>query len=147
MRSTVRSIVTAVLLIAWLEPMAVAGPLPSEETSYDPDATARTSSTPDSPWIDLAPARVLSIRSEPASGDHRKLASVLTLTGLYAGLITWTYLAWYRVPSHPFRTGGDGNWKLWSEDGWFGKQRYAGGADKMGHAWATFALARGGTSD
>jgi len=31
-------------------------------------------------------------------------------------------------------------------DGWFGKNTYAGGADKLGHAWATMVLARGGTA-
>ena len=30
-------------------------------------------------------------------------------------------------------------------DGWFGKTTYAGGADKLGHAWATLALGRLGT--
>ena len=139
-----RSILIAVLLIAWLRAPAVAGPRPSEDASYDPDAPVRSPATPDSPWIDLAPAKVLSIRSEPTP-DRRKLASTLTLAGLYVGFVGWTYLAWYRVPTHAFKAGGDGDWRLWSEDGWFGKQRYAGGADKMGHAWATLALARGGT--
>jgi len=31
-------------------------------------------------------------------------------------------------------------------DGWFGVNTYAGGADKLGHAWATMVLARGGTA-
>jgi len=146
MRSSPRAIVTAVLLIAWLRGPAVAGPVVGEGTLYDPDATHRAFSTPGSPWIDLAPAKVLAIRAEPpARPRDAKVASALTLAGLYAGFIGWTYLAWYRVPTHPFKAGGDGNWKLWSEEGWFGKQRYAGGADKMGHAWATMGLARGGT--
>src|SRR5439155_8377307 len=33
----------------------------------------------------------------------------------------------------------------WGGDGLFGDTTYAGGADKMGHAWSTMALARGGT--
>ncbi|MBA3456106.1 MAG: DUF2279 domain-containing protein [Deltaproteobacteria bacterium] len=136
---------TAVLLIAWLRLPAVAGPLPSAGSSYDPDATARSPATPESPWIDLAPSKVLAIRAEPAPTSRRKLAASLTLAGVYVGFMGWTYLAWYRVPTHPFAAGGDGNWKLWSEEGWFGKQRYAGGADKWGHAWATMGLARGGT--
>ena len=116
-----RAIVIAVLLIAWLRPPAVAGPLPDRGTSYDPDATGRTSSTPDSPWIDLAPSKVLSIHAAPPRSP--KLAASLTLAGLYVGFIGWTYLAWYKDPkTHAFAAGGDGNWKLWSEDGWFGKQ-------------------------
>ncbi len=145
MSRPVRAIVTAVLLIAWLRVPSVAGPLPGKGSSYDPDATAGTPSTPDSPWLDLAPSKVLAIEAEPVRPGRRKLAASLTLAGLYLGFMGWTYLAWYRVPTHPFAAGGDGNWKLWSEDGWFGKQRYAGGADKMGHAWATMGLARGGT--
>ncbi|NVB77298.1 MAG: DUF2279 domain-containing protein [Kofleriaceae bacterium] len=31
-------------------------------------------------------------------------------------------------------------------DGWFGVKTYAGGADKLGHAWATMVLARSGTA-
>jgi hypothetical protein len=77
-----------------------------------------------------------------------KLAASLTLAGIYAAFGTWTYFAWYRQhkPLAEFRWGGDGNWKLWSDDeGWFGSKRYAAGADKLGHAWATYGLARGGT--
>ena len=60
---------------------------------------------------------------------------------VYLGFSAWAYLAWYR--DHPEKDcsvetciGGDG---------WFGKGTYAGGADKLGHAWATMVLARGGT--
>jgi hypothetical protein len=70
-------------------------------------------------------------------GGH-KVAAALTLGGLYAGFTTWTYFAWYRKhkPLSQFEWGGDG---------WFGARTYAGGADKMGHAWATMSLARLGT--
>ena len=33
----------------------------------------------------------------------------------------------------------------WGGDGWFGRNTYAGGADKLGHAWATMVLARATT--
>ncbi|HET7501592.1 MAG TPA: DUF2279 domain-containing protein [Kofleriaceae bacterium] len=73
----------------------------------------------------------------PAVADH-KLAAALTLGGVYAGFTTWTYFAWYRKhkPLAQFAWGGDG---------WFGPTTYAGGADKLGHAWATMSLARVGT--
>jgi hypothetical protein len=66
------------------------------------------------------------------------VAAALTLGGLYAGFTTWTYFAWYRKhkPLSEFAWGGDG---------WFGPRTYAGGADKLGHAWATMSLARLGT--
>lgn len=62
----------------------------------------------------------------------------MTLGAIYAGFTTWTYFAWYRKhrPLNEFRVGGDG---------WFGARTYAGGADKLGHAWAAMSLARAGT--
>lgn len=154
----VRRIVKAVLLIAYLQRAALAspdaGPTPPLAT-YDADgAVVATASIPDteslgSPWLDLAPASVLSVRSDqPARRSglrDPRIASALTLGGLYAGFMTWTYFAWYRKPGHAFRAGGDGSWKPWADDSWFGATQYAGGADKMGHAWATLALARAGT--
>ncbi|MDQ3366327.1 MAG: YfiM family protein [Myxococcota bacterium] len=99
------------------------------------------------PWIDLGPTPVLTAKTTPPT-KGRRLAAPLTLAGLYAGFIGWTYFAWYRRPSHEFRWADpakDGTWKIWSKEGWFGTRGYAGGADKMGHAWATLALARAGT--
>jgi hypothetical protein len=68
-------------------------------------------------------------------GDRRWL-SLGAVGGLYAGLSTWAYFAWYyNVPNlQSFKVGGDG---------WFGPETYAGGADKLGHVWANLALARG----
>jgi hypothetical protein len=98
--------------------------------------------------LDQGPAPVLAIRAEPAGPRNNKLVASLTLAGIYGAFTTWTYFAWYRQhkPLDQFRWGGDGNWKVWSDrEGWFGSRRYAAGADKLGHAWATYALGRGGT--
>jgi len=66
--------------------------------------------------------------------DHR-LASLGALGGLYGAFTVWAYFAWYHdFEGHEFQVGGDG---------YFGVDRYAGGADKLGHAWANLALARG----
>jgi hypothetical protein len=109
-----------------------------------------------SPWIDLAPTPIFtsSETAQPRKRDH-KLAASLTLAGLYAGFMGWTYLAWYRKDcprsdnSCPKFKWADpkkeGDWRIWTEGGWFGKNGYAGGADKLGHAWATLSLARVGT--
>jgi len=140
----VRSVLIAVLVITRLRGSAVAGPLdlqPANDTKHDPDARGA-----DSPWLDLSPAPLLANPGD-ARPNH-KLAASLTLAGIYLGLGTWTYFAWYRQhkPLAEFKWGGDGNWKIWSDaEGWFGSRRYAGGADKLGHAWATYGLARGGT--
>lgn len=145
-RSVWRGPLTA-LVIATLRSSAVADPTPQDTTPHDPDGATAARST-DSPWLDLSPSPVLAVTSaKPPNRDH-KLAAGLTLGGLYAGFIGWTYLAWYRRPSHEFRWADpkkDGSWRIWTEDGWFGKNGYAGGADKMGHMWATLGLARLGT--
>jgi hypothetical protein len=143
MSGPVRQTVTALLLIAWLAPTAVAGPEQSDPIPHDRDGTARA---PDqtTPWIDQAPTKLFESMAEQRS-DHR-LAATLTLGGFYAGFVTWSYFAWYRnAETKDFKWGGDGNWRLWEDSGWFGPKTYAGGADKLGHAWATYGLARGGT--
>ncbi len=71
----------------------------------------------------------------PAPSAARKWGSLAGVSGVYAGAATYMYFAWYHgQPGRPaFRVGGDG---------WFGAQTYAGGADKLGHAWAGLALSR-----
>ena len=124
--------------------------LPQQQPTPPP---AGTLAPADSPWLDLAPFRAIPSREERAEAGKHKLAAALTLGGIYAGFTTWTYFAWYRKhkPLEQFRfgcffcNGTDGNYEIWNSNGWFGAQRYAGGADKLGHAWATMGLARGGT--
>ncbi len=66
---------------------------------------------------------------------HHPIAAIATLSGVYVGFTTWTYFAWYRKHKalSEFKWGGDG---------YFGRHEYAGGSDKLGHAWATMGLAR-----
>ena len=95
--------------------------------------------SPFSPWIDHSPTPIL---AEPAPNDdsHKdyRLQSGLAVAGIYAGFSVWAYIAWYRNhPEDKMHVGGDG---------WLGVKTYAGGADKLGHAWATMVLARGGTA-
>ncbi len=91
------------------------------------------------------PARADENRPLPNEDRGHPLASVLLLSGLYAGVTTWTYFAWYKGRRHGFRAGGDGTWRLWRDDSWFSPERYAGGADKLGHAFSTYGFARGGS--
>jgi hypothetical protein len=86
----------------------------------------------------VAPAPVLSAPDHPSGVGDRRWLSLGAVGGLYAGLSTWAYFAWYyNVPDlQAFKVGGDG---------WFGPETYAGGADKLGHVWANLALARGTT--
>lgn len=154
-------------LIAALPTVAAAQPAPAAPVAADappaaapagPPALAATDEapastvSPDSPWLDLAPARALQLSTKADAPGNHKLASALTLGGLYAGFTTWTYFAWYRKhkPLEQFRfgcffcDGKDGNYELWNRNGWFGSHRYAGGADKLGHAWANLGLTRAG---
>lgn len=115
-----------------------------------PELAAADSAT--SPWLDLAPNRVAQLGAKVTPQRSSRLPAALTLGGLYAGFTAWTYFAWYRQhrPLEQYRfgcffcDGKDGNVKIWSKDGWFGSQRYAGGADKLGHAWANMGLTRAG---
>lgn len=130
MRRTCRSAVVGVLLIACLHGTGRADPDDVDHAHHDPVAAP-------TPWIDLGSSPIVTA-SQPPPARHHKLAAALTLSGVYAGFTTWTYFAWYRKhkPLKDFRWGGDG---------WFGAETYAGGADKLGHAWATMSLARAGT--
>jgi hypothetical protein len=133
MSRQVRRAVTVALLIAWLQQPSAAEPS-TPGTHHDPIAAP---AAPPTPWIDQGTSPVTDVPAEPPAADHR-VAAALTLGGIYAGFTTWTYFAWYRKhkPLAQFAVGGDG---------WFGVRTYAGGADKLGHAWATMSLARLGT--
>jgi hypothetical protein len=143
-----RGIATA-LMIALLRSSAGAEPTAAGTSPHDQDGAKQAS-----PWIDVSPTPVLAVTSTPPKTNHNK-AAAWTLAGLYAGFIGWTYIAWYSRgcprsdDSCPeFRWADpkkEGSWRIWTEDGWFGKNGYAGGADKMGHMWATMSLARLGT--
>ena len=143
-----RKTLVVFLLIAWLRSDAVASPGTPDSAPHDPDAAVRAPqrSAPqpgESPWIDLAPSKVLALRSVPDEPRDHKLAAALTLGGLYAAFTTWTYFAWYRKGCRPEPKPCKDF--LWGKDGAFGANTYAGGADKLGHTWATLGLARLGT--
>jgi hypothetical protein len=131
--------------VAWLATLLCLAPL--RASAAPPSETA-----PDgSPWLDLSPAPLLTPPAPPAH-DH-KLASGLAVAGIYLGFSAWAYVAWYR--DHPEKSDPQSIGDIWDCgfggrtvgcDGWFGKKTYAGGADKLGHAWATMTLARGGTA-
>ncbi|MEO8845535.1 MAG: DUF2279 domain-containing protein [Kofleriaceae bacterium] len=130
----------ALSLIAVLEGISWAGsaaPVPA--TTVAPDQNGAPVATP---WIDLAPNNILAKHSQAIGNadleDHR-LRAAIELGTFYTGFAVWAYFAWYR--NHPplsnYKFGGDGM---------FGVETYAGGADKLGHAWATMSLARMGTA-
>lgn len=79
----------------------------------------------------IRPAHADDTQPEPL---YSKEAAALILGGTWFAVGTWAYFAWfYDTPRL-----NDPRYVL---EG-FGKDTYAGGADKMGHAWASYALTR-----
>lgn len=108
-------------------------------------------------WLVLAPAPVLA--SGPTSIDMSPVDSspVDTTTGVTAdgtnesewlgktlslgsvGLVfvtgaLWAQFAWYDDPPNDSFE--------WNDDGWFGRNTYAGGSDKLGHFWSNMFFVR-----
>jgi hypothetical protein len=140
----------ASLIVTRLAASAVAGPQDQRSSSHDPKGALVANGN--SPWLDQSPARVLA-GPTPHNDRDRRLTAGLTLAGVYAGFIGWAYLAWYR--NHPEKDDRQSFGEIWDCavhpsiagcDGWFGVRTYAGGGDKLGHAWATMVLARSGTA-
>jgi len=85
------------------------------------------------PAIETPPAEPSTERDvEP----DRRLASAAITAGAYSLLFGWVTLAWYvRAEDAPqFQV---------HDEGWFGADTYAGGADKLGHFWGNYAMTRG----
>ncbi len=94
------------------------------------DRVATAEPASDTPDLDA-----LSVPSPDRAPAHHRALTLATLGGLYAGFSTWAWFAWYQdhPPNHAWKLGGDGL---------FEASAYAGGADKLGHAWATMSVAR-----
>jgi len=65
-----------------------------------------------------------------------KAISLGGLAAVHAAAYTWAYFAWYRGRDVRDHVELD-------DEGWFGAETYAGGADKLGHGFATYAFTRG----
>lgn len=71
----------------------------------------------------------------PAVTDHRVLGWTL-VGGSYAVMGAYSYYSWYNnaKPSDFY----------FHDEGWFGADTYAGGADKLGHVYANYVITRTG---
>jgi hypothetical protein len=73
---------------------------------------------------------------DPTGDDDDRWLSLGALAGFHVAAYTWSYFAWYRgreVRDHV---------EL-ADEGWFGPDTYAGGADKLGHGFSNYAFVRG----
>ncbi|MCO4763039.1 MAG: DUF2279 domain-containing protein [Myxococcales bacterium] len=77
-------------------------------------------------------------KQQPANrpSSWRGMRMIGAVAGVHVGFAVWTYFAWYagQVQSDTF---------LIRDEGWFGPETYAGGADKLGHGFSNYALTRG----
>lgn len=81
------------------------------------------------------------VEQKPAHGWFDKKVSAASVGVVYGGFATWAYFAWFRgAHQKPFYFESD-----WSGENPFALRSYAGGADKWGHAFASYGLARGTT--
>ena len=95
-----RRVAATLLIVAWLRSGALAEPLPPEGSNSDRNVTPASAlrTVEDSPWIDLAPAKVLVGPGDSQKND-RRLSSAIYFGSIYAAFTIWAYAAWYR--NHP----------------------------------------------
>lgn len=88
-----------------------------------------------SPWLDEGATPAAFAPAPDDAAPDRRALSLGVVGGIYVAFSTWAYFAWYydKAELPAFTVGGDG---------YFGERTYAGGADKLGHAWANYALGR-----
>ncbi len=105
----------------------------AEEATSAVESTAEATPKED-PWEAVPGAVTLTAENPPPKKKHRGLA-LGAVAGIYLSFSTWAWFAWYadHPPNQGFEFGGDGL---------FEKSAYAGGSDKLGHAWSTYVLGR-----
>jgi hypothetical protein len=124
--------------------LVLAAALPSafadlEATAFaDPEADAPTEPPPAAPEPMMVPvpdpASVMVFQGAPAP-DYRRLSLAgIAATYLAVGALEYEIRFGGPVMASDFHYGGDG---------YFGPDTWAGGADKLGHAWASMTLTRG----
>jgi len=67
-----------------------------------------------------------------------KIVAAASIGAIHLAYATWSYFAWYRDASSE-------DWRI-EPGAAFGVDSYAGGADKLGHAWSNYTLTRGTTA-
>lgn len=84
-----------------------------------------------------SPPAITEVAPERTSRKAKLLAAG-SIALVHAAYATWSYLAWYR-------DADTADFHL-ERGPWFAVDSYAGGADKVGHLWANYALTRATTA-
>jgi hypothetical protein len=125
-------------------PDATPDKAPDATPDKAPDATPGPATAPGSVTAATAPAPALAIDAGEPGAEARdslrgRVISASILGGVFATFSTWAYFAWYR-PRAKYDS------IVFLDEGWFGPDTYAGGADKLGHLYANYAFVRGGVA-
>lgn len=125
-----RAAIVALLLVAMTAPPAWAAPAPAAAAAVDEAVV-------EAPVVEASPTapRPPPIETDRATNRSLVLSAAGTV-GVYAVLYGWLSLAWF------VRTT-DSDHFAFHDEGWFGRDTYAGGADKLGHLWGNYAMTRG----
>jgi hypothetical protein len=78
------------------------------------------------------------VDQEPTDNTKTKIIAAASIAAIHLAYTTWSYFAWYR----------DADSEAWHLERApaFGVDSYAGGADKLGHAWSNYSLTRATTA-
>jgi hypothetical protein len=132
MRSWRQWPVTAALLLGACSATGVGAPAPQ----FNPGSTL-PGGPPTTPW-DWRPNASTDFRYQRESAGHshtsRKALAATAVGGTFGAMGLWSYYAWYAG-----QTKGD---FLIARERWFDGRTYAGGADKLGHAFANYIMTR-----
>jgi len=153
------ALTVALLVVAAARSAASAQPAPPPAPDASPPAAEPATPPP------VEPGTAIAASSPPSAGESTSLAvpppaaTMLTVTpsapagwfdrrmsaasvaAVYAMFGTWAYFAWFHnANQRPFYFE-----TKWSQENPFALRSYAGGADKWGHGWASYALTRGTT--
>lgn len=131
------------------EPQPTAGPTPTDPSARPPTTEIGPATSPNPPPTSQGVAAATTTPSAPVisrtppvpTGWFDRRMSAMSVAAVYGVFGTWAYFAWFRNASERpffFET-------KWAQENPFALRTYAGGADKWGHGWASYALTRGTT--
>lgn len=84
--------------------------------------------------LESPPDRERSARTEKPSQEDKRFRTQALIWGGVGTVLTYGATVWWK-------DGSSGGFRTTNE-GWFGQDTYAGGADKLGHAYSTYAGTR-----